>query len=207
MISVATSLLFIILLFLSGKLFECVKYILKLVATTGLKLLNSIGIKVELKEPRIKTSRAFKKTFQEIKVVRKSKNNIKIKPSINISALVILICAVGLIILNLDAVSGNVVTNWLFEINPLSFLIASAEDMNVMFTAIMFSMVSFSLSKLLSQWKETKKYREAKKDIKLKNYVINKTSTKELLDSLKKRDQQKYEEVKEASSSNDRNKK
>ena len=63
MISVATSLLFIILLFLSGKLFECVKYILKLVATAGLKLLNLIGIKVELKEPRIRTSRAFKKAF------------------------------------------------------------------------------------------------------------------------------------------------
>lgn len=207
MISVATSLLFIILLFLSGKLFECVKYILKFVATVGLKLLNLIGIKVELKEPRIRTSRAFKKAFQEIKVVRKSKNNIKIKPSINISALVILICAIGLIILNLDVVSGNIVTNWLFEINPLSFLIATTEDMNVMFTAVMFSMVSFSLSKLLNQWKETKKYREAKKDIKLKNYVISKTSTKELLDSLKKRDQQKYEEVKEASSNNDRNKK
>jgi hypothetical protein len=82
--------------------------------------------------------------------VRKSKNNIKIKPSINISALVILICAVGLIILNLDVVSGNIVTNWLFEINPLSFLITTAEDMNVMFTAVMFSMVSFSLSKLLN---------------------------------------------------------
>jgi hypothetical protein len=82
--------------------------------------------------------------------VKKSKNNIKIKSSINISALIIFICTVSLIVLNLEAISGNMVTNWLFEINPVPFLIATAEDMNIMFTAVMFSVVSFSLSKLVN---------------------------------------------------------
>jgi hypothetical protein len=63
MIKIATSLIFIILLFLSGKLLESIKRFLKLSAMIILKLLSAIGIKIELTEIRIKTTHEFKKTF------------------------------------------------------------------------------------------------------------------------------------------------
>ena len=50
--------------------------------------------------------------------MKKSKQNNKLKPSINIFALLLFIVAVTLIICNLEAVSGNAISIWLFDNNP-----------------------------------------------------------------------------------------
>ena len=97
--------------------------------------------------------------------MKKSKQNNKIKPSINLIALSIFIISLLLIIINLDVVSGNIVSKWLYSLNingtkiASLLLIGSQKDMDIVFTATIFSMVSFSASKLLSQWKETAKSR------------------------------------------------
>lgn len=197
MISAAVTVVFICLLFISGKIFESIKRLLQLFFSLFLKLLNVMGIKISIREPRIKVSKQFKETFKDIRIVKKSKKNEKIKPSINIIALALFLSAVALIIINLDIVSGNVVTNWLYANNPLPFLVTNPENMNVTFTAFMFSTVSFSLSKLLSQWKETSKYRKAKKDMKIKKYAVDIMTSKELLDHLREKDQQHYIEHKD----------
>lgn len=106
--------------------------------------------------------------------------------------------SLSLIIINLDSISGNVISKWIFnlEINntrvaPYLF-IKTQKDMDITFTAIMFSILSFSASKLLTQWKETSEIRKAKKDIKLKEKVLNSITSKELLDAAKNKDEEKY---------------
>ena len=97
--------------------------------------------------------------------MKKSKQNNKIKTSINLIALSIFIISLLLIIINLDVVSENIVSKWLYSLNingtkiASLLLIGSQKDMDIVFTATVFSMVSFSASKLLSQWKETAKSR------------------------------------------------
>ena len=49
----------------------------------------------------------------------KSKENNKIKPSINLIALVLLILSITIVVINLNVVSGNFITAWLFANNPL----------------------------------------------------------------------------------------
>ena len=68
--------------------------------------------------------------------------------------------------------------------------------MDIVFTAVMFSMVSFSTSKLINQWKETVKFRQAKKEMKLKQAAINLMTSKELLDAAKNKDNENYKLLK-----------
>lgn len=160
-----------------------------------LKLLNIFGIHINVKEPKIKTSHNFKQTFKDIKIVRKSKGNNKLKPSINIMALILLILCIFLIIINLENISHNFISKWLFKHNPFPSLIKTQESMDVTLTAILFSIMSFSLSKLIHQWKETRKFRKAKKDIRRKEKILCKMSTKELLDIVKQKDNENYSKL------------
>lgn len=205
MINAITTIVFIVLLFFTGKLVECLKYLLKLIVTVTLKILNLIGINVSITETTVKTSKLFKNTFQEIKVVKRSRQNKKIKTSINVGALLMLLCSLSLIILNLSTISNNAITNWIFSLGVVNFVVDTAEDMNVIFTALMFSVVSFSISKLINQWKETASSRQTKRDIKAKGYVLSKISTQELLDYVKQRDTERYSKLKSVMK-NDRNK-
>lgn len=188
MISVVVSFGLVLLFLVSGRLFEAFKYLLKLLFDGGLKLLNLFGIYVNLQEKRIKTSKEFKQTFKDIKIVKKSKVNEKIKPSINTFAMITLALSLALIIINLEVVSGNCISIWLYEQGIFSLFIDSQRNMDVTFTAVLFSVMSFSLSKLFAQWKETKKYRDAKKEIKFKGVVAQKLSSKDLLDMAKELD-------------------
>lgn len=127
--------------------------------------------------------------------MKKSKQNQKSKPSINFISLILIILSLSLIIINLDSISGNIISKWMFnlEINntriaPYLF-IKTQKDMDITFTAIMFSVLSFSASKLASQWKETSEARKAKKEIKLKEVVLNSITSKELLDTAKIKDE------------------
>lgn len=133
--------------------------------------------------------------------MKRSKQNQKAKSSINFISLLLIILSLSLIIVNLDSISGNIISKWLFnlEINntrivPYLF-IKTQKDMDITFTAIMFSVLSFSASKLVSQWKDTAQFRKAKKEMKMKKSAISLMSSKELLDAAKIKDAQKYEEL------------
>jgi hypothetical protein len=125
MISVSVSFGMVLLFLVSGRLFEAFKYLIKTICDGLLKLLNLFGVGINLREKKIKTSKEFKNTFKDIKTVKKSKVNEKIKPSINIAALVILVVSITLIVINLEAVSGNCISIWLYEKKIFSFFINS----------------------------------------------------------------------------------
>ena len=63
------------------------------------------------------------------------------------------------------------------------------------FTAILFSIVTFSISKLLTQWKETKKDRKAKLEMKKQEKVLKNISSKDLLDLAKAKDLERYNKL------------
>ena len=201
MLNVAVTLICALFFLASGSLIQGIKRLFQIFITLILKILSLLGIEIKKREGRIKISKEFKNTFKDIKIVRRSKQNNKIKPSINIIALSIFIISLALIIINLDVVSGNIVSKWLYTLKiedikiASLFLIGSQKDMDIVFTAAIFSMVSFSSSKLLSQWKETSKSRQAKKEMRLKKSAINLMTSKELLDAAKNKDREKFEQL------------
>lgn len=185
----------IFLLIMSGRIYEALKYLIKLITNILLKIANLCGIKIDQSEKRIHVSKEFKKTFQDIKVVKKSKQNNKIKPSINLIAAILLVISVTLIIANLEVVSGNAISTWLFDHNLIPGIISSQRNMDMTFTSILFSTVTFSISKILAQWKETGKYRKAKREMRKKQYLLKTMTAKDLLDIVKEKDLINYNET------------
>lgn len=201
MLNLGITFLCAIFFLLSGRLIQFVKRIIQIIVELFLRVLNLLGVKIRKGENRLKVSPLFKQTYKDITVVKKSKQNQKTKSSINFISLLLIILSLSLIIINLDSISGNVISKWIFnlEINntriaPYLF-IKTQKDMDITFTAIMFSVLSFSASRLVSQWKDTSQFRKAKKEMKMKENVISLMSSKELLDAAKIKDAQKYEEL------------
>ena len=201
MLNLGVTFLCAIFFLLSGRLIQFVKRIIQIIVEIFLRILNLLGIKIRRGENRLKTSSLFKQTYKDITVVKRSKQNQKAKSSINFISLLLIILSLSLIIINLDSISGNIISKWVFnlEINntrvaPYLF-IKNQKDMDITFTAIMFSVLSFSASKLVSQWKDTAQFRKAKKEMKMKKNAISLMSSKELLDAAKIKDTQKYEEL------------
>ena len=193
--SIATTLLLIIVLFATGKIFEAIKRFLVLLLDIVFKILNLFGFQINVREPIVRTSKVFNKTFKDIRVVKKSKHNNKITPSINIFALIIFVLSVFAVVSNL--MDNGWISAWLYNKRFLDFIIKTQENMDTTFIAVMFSVMSFSLSKLIHQWKDTSKYRKAKKEMKQKNKVLSKMSSKELLDVAKQKDVLRVDELKE----------
>lgn len=133
--------------------------------------------------------------------MKRSKQNQKSKSSINFISLILLIISLSLLIINLDSLSGNIISKWLFNLEikgtrVVSYLlIKTQKDMDITFTAVMFSVLSFSVSRLVNQWKDTAQFRKAKKEMKIKKEAVSLMSSKELLDAAKIKDTQKYEEL------------
>jgi peptide methionine sulfoxide reductase MsrA len=101
-----------------------------------------------------------------------------------------------LVIFNLDSVTGNAISNCLFNlISPLGFM-KSATDMNTFYTATLFSVLSFSATKVLQRWKETKQQRIENKQALLKLRATKLMSSKELLDSAREKDLENYRRLK-----------
>ena len=201
MLNLGITFLCAIFFLLSGRLIQFVKRIIQIIVELFLRVLNLLGVKIRKGENRLKVSPLFKQTYKDITVVKKSKQNQKTKSSINFASLLLIILSLSLIIINLDSISGNAISKWIFnlEINntriaPYLF-IKTQKDMDITFTAIMFSVLSFSASKLVSQWKDTSQFRKAKKEMKMKESVVSLMSSKELLDAAKIKDAQKYEEL------------
>ena len=150
MIGALTTMCMILLLFVSGHIIECIKRIIMLIINCTLKILDFCGIRVFKREINIKTSKDFKNTFKEIKVVKKSKQNSKLKPSINLFALIVFLFSAFLIIIDLDIVSNGMITTWLYNNTFLNKLVPSQSHMDVTFVAVMFSIISFSISMLIN---------------------------------------------------------
>lgn len=195
MVNTIITLLLVVLFFLLGHIIQGFKKLLSLITSLLLKFLNLFGIKIARHEKHLKQSKLFQETYKEIKIVKLSKKNIKQKSSIDFVGLGILIIAGLLVILNFKSVSGNIISNWLFEIQPI-LLIKTNIDMNTFFTATMFSILTFSVNRLLNRWKETKQQRIEAKNLKIKNKALSIMSSKELVDNAKKKDDEKYKELK-----------
>ena len=68
--------------------------------------------------------------------------------------------------------------------------------MNTMYTALLFSAMSFASTKVLARWKDTKQQRIENKQAKLKQEAIALMSSKELLDSARSKDENTYKQLK-----------
>lgn len=176
-------------LFLIGSINESWKKLTKVITTLFCKL---FGLSEEQlrKEKTLKTSDNFRKYYGDIKKVKKSKENLKLIKSINVVSSIISLIILTLIIINL---SGNVISNWLYTWLYWISLIKGKVEMNTFFTAIMFSILSFSLSKVWSTWVSTKPLRKERKLQKAKKYVFRNTSSKDLVEEAKKKDLEEKE--------------
>ena len=195
MVSAVVTFGMVFLLLTSGRIYEGIKKLIQLIVDSVLKIANACGLKISKKERKIHVSRQFKTIFKDIKKVKKSKENNKLKPSINLFALILLLISGSLIIINLEQVSGNAISKFLFECNIFPTLIQTQRNLDMTFTAILFSCLTFSLSKLLSQWKETSKYRKAKKEMREKEAALKNLTAKELLDAAKAKDVANYDRL------------
>ena len=98
-------------LFLIGNLTQAIKKLVSTITTLFCRLFRIQNFLLFEKERTVHTSKEFKEQFKEIRVVKKSNQNLRIKRSINYTAMVGFIISVALIIANLDIVSGNAISN------------------------------------------------------------------------------------------------
>ena len=194
MISMITTVLLATLFFLSGYIIQALKKIVGLFVKLTLTILSFFGVKFK-REKSLKMSDDFKNTYKEIKVVKQSNKNLKEKSSIDWLNLGLFCASLLLIITNLAVVSGNAISNWLFSLIQNIKIVKSATDMNTLFTATLFSALSFSATKLLQRWKETKQQRVERKELKLKIKALELMDTKELLEQAKKKDEKRRKEL------------
>ena len=185
--SVLVSLIMIFIFFFQGRIFEVLKKIIFLIIKAIFFILKLLGIKINIAESRLRTSRKFKETFKEIKVVRESKENAELKPSINIATIIIFMISLAIIVINLKY---SIITKGIYSLKWVPPLFGSEQNVDTMVTAITFSFISLSLSSLLGQWKETKNYRKAKKEMRNKNIILKGVRSRELLRIAKEKDQE-----------------
>lgn len=194
MISIISTTLLIIVFILFGHIIQAIKKAISLLTSLFLKILSIFGFKLSKKEKHLKVSDEFKETFKEIKVVKLSKKNIKQKSSVDWYNFALLCVCATLFVVN--ALANKCISNWIFEWLPTFGLIKSAIDMNTMYTALLFSAMSFAATKVLARWKDTKQQRIENKQAKLKQEAISLMSSKELLDGARYKDQQNYNQLK-----------
>ena len=195
MIQIITTILLAFTLISFGQITQALKKLVGMITKNFLKLINAFGIKIERKEHSVKVSQEFKDTYKDIRKVKLSKKNIKQKSSIDWKYFVLLLVSLILVGVNFAAVSGNAISNWVFTTISWTKLVKTPTDMNTMYTAVMFSIISFSFSKLMFRWKETKQQRIESKQAKIKMEALGYMSSKKLLDNAKKKDEKKRKEL------------
>lgn len=195
MINTIVTTLLIILFFFLGYATQAFKKLFSMLTSLILKFLNLFGIKINKHEKHLKQSKLFEQTYGDIKTVKLSKKNIKQKSSIDWIGFSILVVAGLLVLINFKSVSGNAISNWLYDIQPTKF-IKTAVDMNTFLTATLFSAITFSLNRILARWKETKQQRIENKNLKIKQKALELMDSKELVDNAKEKDEEKYKELK-----------
>ncbi len=194
MIKIILTLILVLIFFILGNFIPALKKLIKLITSSILKLLSFFGIKIKKREQTLHVSSQFKETYKEIRIVKLANKNIKSTSYIDWVALTILLISGILFLINFF--TKGVISDWLFNLIKNFKFIKTATDMNTMFTATLFSVMSFALSSLLNRWKETKPQRLEQKQEKLKREAIKLMTSKELLDQAKLKDEQNYKELK-----------
>lgn len=196
MIQAILTVILVVLFFILGHFTQAIKKLLGFITKWILKFLSFFGLKISTKEKSVEVSEEFKNTYKDIKIVKLSKKNIKQKSSIDYVNLVLFLITGLLVVLNLGSVSGNAISNWIYELVDGFGFIKSATDMNTLYTATLFSVISFSLTKLVGRWKETKQQRKENREALLKLRATKLMSSKELIEKAQEKDEQKYKELK-----------
>lgn len=196
MIKIIFTIILICLFFFSGKIVQALKKTLSLITSILLKVASFFGIKISTKEKVLKVSDEFKEAYKGIKIVKLSKKNLKQVSSIDWISLALFLISLTLIFCNLAVITGNAISNWLYSLLASTKIVKSAIDMNTLYTAVLFSILSFSATKLLQRWKDTKQKRLEKKHQKLKEQALKLMDSKELLDNAKKKDKEKLDSLK-----------
>lgn len=194
LITLAFSLILILGLFFMGNIVQAIRKLIRVVVDYSLLFLSLFGVRIQ-GERTVKTSAKFKEVYKGIKLVKMSNKNLKQKTSVDYIYLSVFLITLLLVALNLSVVSGNAISNWLFVIIEPLRIVPTRADMNVFYTAALFSVLSFSLTKVLQRWKDTKQYRIEKKEMKLKMKAIALMSSKELLDGARKKDIENKKEL------------
>lgn len=195
MISFIGSLLLIISFFLSDYLIEALKRTIKLLTKYTLKLFSFFGIKIKIKEKSLKVSNDFKNTFKEIKVVKLSNKNLKESALIDYISLGLFVLSITLIIINLQQVSNNIIAQIVFNIINKIGIVKTIQETNILVTALLFSMLSFSATRLFQYWKQTKPARQERRIRKLKQKALEHMTTKELLNEARNKDNNNRKEL------------
>ena len=125
-----------------------------------------------------------------------SRKNIKQSSSIDWVSLSILGVALILFFFNLGSITGNAISNWLFKLIEKTGFVKTAIDMNTLYTATIFSVMSFAAGKILNRWKQTKQQRIEARQSKIKIEALSHMTSKELVEEAKKKDEEKYKELK-----------
>lgn len=196
MVNLIIGILLAITFFFFGQITQALKKLVSLFTGLLCKFLNLIGIKIKKREPQVKVSEEFKKTYKGIKKVKLSRKNIKQSSSIDWVSLSILGVALILFFFNLGSITGNAISNWLFKLIEKTGFVKTAIDMNTLYTATIFSVMSFAAGKILNRWKETKQQRIEARQSKIKIEALSYMTSKELVEEAKKKDEEKYKELK-----------
>ena len=194
MVNIIVTAFCIITFFIFGYITQAFKKLLSLLTTIFMRILSIFGIRFTKREKTVIVSENFKNTYKEIRVVKQSKKNLKQKSSIDWVWFSIFAVSALLLILNFGS---NMISNGLFELIESWKLVKTAADMNTFFTATIFSAISFAVSKLLQRWNDTKQQRIEAKEAKIKMKALAIMSSKELLAEAKKKDADKYSQLKE----------
>lgn len=190
--NILISLIMILIFFIQGRIFEVLKKIVSLFIKIVFNILKLLGIRVNGVESKLRTSKQFKENFKEIKLVKESKENIKLKHSISIPNVIIFGISLIAIIINLKY---GIITKWIYSLKWIQWILKSEQSVDTMITATAFSFISLSLSALLNQWKETSNYRQAKREIRNRNFILKSMKSKELLKLAKEKDQESLNSI------------
>ena len=189
MISTVITLIVATLLFLSGYIIQAIRRIIGLLTKLVLTIFSVFGVNLRFREKSLKMSEDFINTYKEIKIVKVSNKNLKEISSIDWINLGLFCASLLLIICNLAVVSGNAISNWLFTLIQGIKIVGTPTDMNTLFTAMLFSALSFSATKVVQRWKDTKPQRQEKKELKLKLKALDLMDSKELLTMARNKDE------------------
>lgn len=195
MSNLLTALGIVISLLLSGYIIQAIMKLVGLIFKTFLVVSSFFRVKFKIREKQAIVSENFRQVYMDIKKVKISNKNLKKKASIDWFNLGMAISSLILIVVNLGVVSGRAISNLLYSLVAGWGIIPSAQDMNTLFTAVIFSLLSFSLSKVLQRWKETKKQRVEHKQNKIKRQALVYMTDSEMIDAIRKNDEKRKKEL------------
>jgi hypothetical protein len=128
-------------------------------------------------EKTIPASIETQEQFGEIKKMRKSKENSKFISSVSYIGICIVVLAVMGILMNLNAVTGSIISNGISELLGLA-----EPTIAIYWTSTMFAFVTLGCSIMYGQWKKGKEFRKEHNRNKLKQIVKNTLTEQELID-------------------------